>query len=55
MHRLDEVLMAGINNGLTLLSFKELDYDTSYFCSDLEDSPTKPPLRCVMVMENGDV
>jgi ubiquinone/menaquinone biosynthesis C-methylase UbiE len=55
MHRLDEVLMAGIHSGLTLRSFKELDYDISFFCSDLEDSPTKPPLGYVMVMDNGGV
>ena len=53
MHRLDEILMAGIDSGLSLRSFKELDYDISFFCSDLEDSPTKPPLGFVMVMENG--
>ena len=53
MHRLDEILMAGIGNGLKLSSFKELDYDISNFCSDLEDSPTKPPLGFVMVMEQN--
>ncbi|MCP4982279.1 MAG: class I SAM-dependent methyltransferase [Gammaproteobacteria bacterium] len=53
MHQLDAILMAGINSGLTLQSFKELDYDISFFCSDLEDSPTKPPLGYVMVMHNG--
>ena len=53
MHRLDEILMAGIHSGLALRSFKELDYDISFFCSDLEDSPTKPPLGFVMVMDNG--
>jgi ubiquinone/menaquinone biosynthesis C-methylase UbiE len=53
MHRLDEILMAGISSGLNLLSFKELDYDISFFCADLEDSPTKPPLGFVMVMENS--
>jgi len=52
MHRLDEILMAGIGSGLSLLSFKELDYDISLFCADLEQSPTKPPLGFVMVMEN---
>jgi len=51
MHRLDSILMAGINSGLTLDSFKELDYDISFFCSDLEDSSTKPPLGFVMVMD----
>ncbi len=52
MHRLDEILMAGIENGLNLRSYKELDYDISFFCSDLENSSTKPPLGFVMVMEN---
>ena len=52
MHRLDDILMSGINSGLKLLSFKELDYDISFFCSDLEHSPTKPPLGFVLVMEN---
>ena len=52
MHRLDEILMAGIDNGLQLKSFRELDYDISNFCSDLEHSANKPPLGFVMVMEN---
>ena len=52
MHRLDEILMAGISCGLDLRYFKELDYDISFFCSDLEASPVKPPLGFVMVMEN---
>ncbi|MEM7206645.1 MAG: methyltransferase domain-containing protein [Pseudomonadota bacterium] len=51
MHRTDDILMAGINNNLQLKSFKELDYDISFFCSDLENSPTKPPLGFVMVMQ----
>ncbi len=51
MHRLDEILMAGIGCGLQLRYFKELDYDISNFCSDLEESPTKPPLGFVMLME----
>ncbi len=53
LHRLDEILMAGINCGLNLRFFRELDYDISFFCSDLENSPTKPPLGFVMVMEKG--
>ena len=52
MHRLDDILMAGIGNGLILRQFKELDYDISYFCSDLERSKTKPPLGFVMVMQS---
>lgn len=55
MHRLDEILMAGISNGLNLRRFKELDYDISLFCPDLETSPTKPPLGFVMVMQKGKV
>ncbi len=54
MHRLDEIIMAGIDCGLNLASFRELDYDISFFCSDLEDSPVKPPLGFVMVMQNGN-
>ena len=53
MHRLDQILMAGIDSGLRLTCFKELDYDISMFCSDLEHSETKPPLGFVMVMENA--
>ena len=51
MHRLDQVLMAGIGSGLELRRFTELDYDISNFCSDLEQSPVKPPLGFVMVMQ----
>jgi SAM-dependent methyltransferase len=50
MYRLDEILTAGIESGLGLQRFVELDYDISNFCSDLEQSPTKPPLGFVMVM-----
>jgi len=50
MHRLDEILMAGIDSGLALQSFTELDTDISNFCSDLESSAVKPPLGFVMVM-----
>lgn len=53
MYRLDEILMAGIDVGLSLQRFTELDYDISNFCSDLEQSPTKPPLGFVMVMNAG--
>lgn len=51
MHRLDEILMAGIDSGLILRYFKELDTDISNFCSDLDSSSTKPPLGFVMLME----
>jgi SAM-dependent methyltransferase len=50
MHRLDEILMAGIESNLKLERFQELDYDISNFCSDLEHSPVRPPLGFVMVM-----
>jgi hypothetical protein len=52
MYRLDEILMAGIDCGLRLLSFKELDYDISNFCMDLEHSPVKPPLGFILVMQH---
>jgi len=55
MYRLDEILMAGIDSGLNLVSFKELDYDISFFCADLQESSTKPPLGFVMVMQNSVV
>jgi SAM-dependent methyltransferase len=51
MYRLDEILMAGIDSGLVLQRFTELDTDISNFCSDLENSPIKPPLGFVMVMQ----
>ena len=50
MHRLDEILMAGIESNLKLEHFQELDYDISNFCSDLEQSPVRPPLGFVLVM-----
>ena len=50
MHRLDNILMAGIDSGFALRRFTDLDYDISNFCSDLEHSPVKPPLGFVMVM-----
>ena len=50
MHRLDEILMAGIESNLNLEYFVELNYDISNFCSDLEKSPVRPPLGFVMVM-----
>ena len=53
MHRLDQILMAGIGNGLDLRFFRELDYDISFFCSDLENSPTAPPLGFLLVMQYG--
>lgn len=52
MHRMDEILMAGIDIGLRLDSIKELDYDISNFCSDLETNPMRPPLGFVLVMTN---
>lgn len=50
MYRLDEILTAGIDCGLDLRRFTELDVDISNLCSDLEHSPVKPPLGFVMVM-----
>jgi len=50
MHRLDQILMAGIDCELRLQGFAELDHDISNFCSDLEHSAVNPPLGLVMVM-----
>jgi len=47
-----DMVLVTIGVGLTLQRFTELDYDISCFCSDLEQSPTKPPLGFVMVMGN---
>jgi SAM-dependent methyltransferase len=52
MYRLDEIFMAAMDCGLQLEYFKELDYDISNFCMDLESSPVKPPLGFILVMEN---
>ncbi len=51
MHKLDDILMGGLDVGLQLRHFRELDFDISYFCSDLEQAEAKPPLGFVMVME----
>jgi len=51
MHRLDQILMAGLDCDLGLQSFIELDYDISNFCADLEHSRVKPPLGFVLVMK----
>ena len=45
--------MAAMVSGLTLRSIREFDYDISFFCSDLESSPVKPPLGMVLIMENS--
>ena len=50
MHRLDQVLMSALSAKLKLEYFRELDVDISNFCSDLEQSPVKPPLGFVLVM-----
>ena len=48
---MSDILMAGIDNGLTLRHMVELDFDISYFCSDLEESDARPPLGFTMVMK----
>ena len=50
-HTMSGILMAGIDNGLTLRHMVELDFDISYFCRDLEDSEANPPLGFTMVMQ----
>jgi ubiquinone/menaquinone biosynthesis C-methylase UbiE len=49
-HMMSSILMAGIDNGLTLRHMVELDFDISFFCSDLEDVEAKPPLGFTMLM-----
>ena len=51
MHRLDDILMGGLNVGLTLRHFKEIDVDISNFAQDLQHIEAKPPLGFAMVME----
>ena len=51
MHRLDELLTAALDAGLELRRFRELGIDISNFCSDLENSPVKPPLGLLLVMQ----
>lgn len=53
MHRLDQIFMAATGSGLNLRFFKELDYDISAFCADLEDSPAVPPLGFILVMQKA--
>jgi ubiquinone/menaquinone biosynthesis C-methylase UbiE len=49
-HTMSDILMAGIDNGLTLRHMVELDFDISFFCRDLEASEAMPPLGFTMVM-----
>jgi SAM-dependent methyltransferase len=49
-HTMSGILMAGIDNGLTLRHMVELDFDISHFCSDLAESEAKPPLGFTVVM-----
>lgn len=50
-HTLAKIVMAGIDAGLALRHFAELDYDISLFCADLEHVETKPPLGMTMVWQ----
>ena len=50
-HTMSSILMAGIDNGLSLRHMVELDFDISYFCPDLEDLEANPPLGFTMVMQ----
>lgn len=51
MFRIEDVLMGGLDAGLVLRHFREIDFDISHFCQDLEQAEAKPPLGFAMVME----
>lgn len=51
MHKLEDILMGGLGVGLALRHFREIDFDISHFCQDLEQIEAKPPLGFAMVME----
>ncbi|MDH3691735.1 MAG: class I SAM-dependent methyltransferase, partial [Gammaproteobacteria bacterium] len=42
-HTLSDIFMAAIENGFVLKHFRELAYDISNFCSDLENTSATPP------------
>jgi SAM-dependent methyltransferase len=50
-HTISDILMAGIDNGLTLRHMVELDFDISHFCSDLEKAEVRPPLGFTLLMQ----
>lgn len=52
-HKLDDILMGGINAGLQLRQFQEIGRDISNFCQDLQHREAVPPLGFVMVMEKA--
>lgn len=43
-HTLSDLFMAAINAGLTLRSFKELDYNVGNYCEDLASKTENPPM-----------
>ncbi|WP_417455008.1 class I SAM-dependent methyltransferase [Kiloniella sp.] len=50
-HKMDDILMAGINLGMNLKYIREIDRDISNFCMDLEHQEAKPPLGFNMIMQ----
>ncbi|MCZ4281017.1 class I SAM-dependent methyltransferase [Kiloniella laminariae] len=52
-HKMDDILMAGINNGMSLKHIKEIDRDISNFCQDLQHQKAVPPLGFTMVMQKS--
>ena len=36
MHKLEDILMGGLGVGLALRLFREIDFDISHFCQDLD-------------------
>ncbi len=50
-HKMDDILMAGINLGLSLKHIREIDHDISNFCMDLQHQEAKPPLGINLIFE----
>ncbi|MEH6629266.1 MAG: class I SAM-dependent methyltransferase [Halopseudomonas aestusnigri] len=50
-HKMDDILMAGINLGMSLKHIREIDHDISNFCMDLQHQEAKPPLGINLIFE----
>ena len=50
-HKMDDILMAGINLGMRLKHIREIDHDISNFCMDLQHQEAKPPLGINLIFE----
>jgi len=52
-HTLADVMMSGLNVGLSLEHFAELGFNISNFCADLEHAEARPPMGMTMVWRKG--